>query len=217
MKIKVIIADDHSMIREALKQLLEMDKDIQVVATAENGEIAIECIEKYRPHVALLDINMPVMDGLSCLREIKNSKTKIVNTVKVIMLTVHKDSEHIMRAVDMGCDGYVLKEASSEILKEAIENVSCGKKYIQSDIIPLLNSNLTNRDNHEELLASLTKREKQILKLLGQGKNNKDISKILNISDKTVKNHVTHVLKKINVEDRTQAAVFAVKNSLVNI
>ena len=217
MKVKVVIADDHSMIREALKQLLELENDIHVVATADNGEKALEMIGLHKPHIVLLDINMPVLDGISTLREIKNSKSKLMNSVKVIMLTVHKDSEHILKAVDIGCDGYVLKEASCEILKEAILSVYNGKKYIQADIIPLLNSNLAKRDSNEDIIQSLTKREKQILKLLGEGKSNKEISAVLDISDKTVKNHITHLLKKIDVDDRTQAAVFAVKNGLVNI
>ena len=101
MKVKVIIADDHSMIREALKQLLDLENDIQVVATADNGEKALELIDVHKPNVVLLDINMPVLDGISTLREIKNSKSKLMNSVKVIMLTVHKDSEHILKAVDI--------------------------------------------------------------------------------------------------------------------
>lgn len=213
MSAKIVIADDHSMIREGLKQLLEMDGDVEVVGEAANGIECLDVLEKIIPQVLLLDINMPNMNGLEVLEKIKENNIN----VKVIILTVHNEIEYLLKAVEFGINGYILKEADSSELKKAIYNVINGETYIQPRLIPLLNTKMIERDIEKEKIGLLTKREMEVLKLLSVGLYNKEIGEKLNISERTVKNHISSIFKKIEVTDRTQAAVFSIKNSLVNV
>lgn len=213
MKTKVILADDHVMLREGIKQLLEFDHSIEVVAEANDG---IECLEKLSAvaaDVLLLDINMPKMNGLEVLREIKKNKRKI----KVLILTVHEEVEYLVKAIDMGVEGYILKDSGSLELKKAIFFVLKGESYIQPNLIPALNHYLIHKDEDKEKINSLTKREVEVLIEVANGNFNRDIALHLNISERTVKNHMVSIFKKIDVADRTQAAVFAIKNNLVKI
>ena len=213
MAIKIMIADDHSMIREGLKSLLELEGDIQVVAEAEDG---VDCLEKLKictPDVLLLDINMPRKNGLEVLQTLKSSKSK----VKVLVLTVHNEVEYLMKAVDIGVDGYILKDSESAELKKAIFSIVEGGNYIQPSLIPALNSKMIEKNRDEGKIESLTKRELEVLKLLAVGMYNKEVAEKLNISERTVKNHVSNIFKKIEVTDRTQAAVFAIRNNLIEL
>lgn len=213
MAIKIMIADDHSMIREGLKSLLELEGDIQVVAEAEDG---VDCLEKLKictPDVLLLDINMPRKNGLEVLQTLKSSKSK----VKVLVLTVHNEVEYLMKAVDIGVDGYILKDSESAELKKAIFSIVEGENYIQPSLIPSLNSKMIEKNRNEGKIESLTKRELEVLKLLAVGMYNKEVAEKLNISERTVKNHVSNIFKKIEVTDRTQAAVFAIRNNLIEL
>ena len=213
MPVKVIIADDHKMVREGIKQLIEFSGNIQVIAEAGNGLECLEKLEKDLPDVLLLDINMPEMDGLEVLQYIRKNKID----VKVIVLTVHNEVEYLLKAVDMKVDGYILKDSETEILIKGILTVNQGEKYIQPELIPLLNSRMINRDVEKEKLKSLTKREIEVLKDIAVGSLNKEIAINLGISERTVKNHISNIFKKIDVADRTQAAVFAIKNDIVKI
>lgn len=213
MAAKIVIADDHSMIREGLKQLLEMDGGVEVIAEAGNGVECLEVLEKVIPQVLLLDINMPVMNGLEVLKKIKKENMDI----KVIILTVHNEIEYLLKAVEFGIDGYILKESDSSELRKAIFNVISGETYIQPNLIPLLNAKMVERDIEKEKIDLLTKRELEVLKLLSVGLCNKEIGEKLNISERTVKNHISNIFKKIEVTDRTQAAVFSIKNKLINV
>jgi two-component system response regulator DegU len=213
MAIKIMIADDHSMIREGLKSLLELEGDIQVVAEAEDG---VDCLEKLKictPDVLLLDINMPRKNGLEVLQTLKSSKSK----VKVLVLTVHNEVEYLMKAVDIGVDGYILKDSESAELKKAIFSIVEGENYIQPSLIPSLNSKMIEKNRDEGKIESLTKRELEVLRLLAVGMYNKEVAEKLNISERTVKNHVSNIFKKIEVTDRTQAAVFAIRNNLIEL
>lgn len=213
MAITVMITDDHSLIREGLKNLLELDGDIKVIAEAENG---IECLNKLdycSPDVLLLDINMPKMNGLEVLEHIKERKINI----KVLVLTVHNEVEYLMKAIDIGVNGYILKDSESSELKKAIVSVFCGETYIQPSLIPSLNSRMIEKSKDDDKISSLTNRELEVLKLLSIGMFNKEIAEQLSISERTVKNHVSNIFKKIDVTDRTQAAVFAIRNNLVKI
>lgn len=213
MAIKIMIADDHSMIREGLKSLLELEGDILVVAEAEDG---VDCLEKLKictPDVLLLDINMPRKNGLEVLQTLKSSKSK----VKVLVLTVHNEVEYLMKAVDIGVDGYILKDSESAELKKAIFSIVEGENYIQPSLIPSLNSKMIEKNRDEGKIESLTKRELEVLKLLAVGMYNKEVAEKLNISERTVKNHVSNIFKKIEVTDRTQAAVFAIRNNLIEL
>ena len=213
MKIKVILADDHVMIREGIKQLLEFDQKIEVVAQANDGIECLQILDKTDADVLLLDINMPRKNGLDTLAEIRRNRKKI----KVLILTVHEEVEYLVKATDIGVDGYILKDSGSSELKKAIYAVMDGESYIQPNLIPELNSYLIHKDDDKVKLESLTKREIEVLIEVAKGNFNKDIALHLNISERTVKNHMVSIFKKIEVADRTQAAVFAIKNNLIKI
>lgn len=213
MCVKVMIVDDHKMIREGLKQLIELEGDMKVIEEAENGLDCIEKLEVNKPEILLLDINMPKMNGIQTLEKIKEEKMDL----KVLMLTVHSEVEYLLKAVDIGVDGYILKDADSTELRKAIFSIVEGNKYIQSSLIPLLNSKMIARDVDSEKIKLLTKRELQILMNAASGMSNKEIGDKLQISERTVKNHISSVFKKIEVSDRTQAAVFAIRNNLIRV
>lgn len=213
MPIEVVIVDDHKMVREGIRQLLEFDGKIKVVGEADNGLECLELLNNNVPDVLLLDINMPEMNGLDVLKYIRKNKIN----VKVIILTVHNEIEYLINAVDMNVDGYILKDSESEILKNAIFAVCDGENYIQEELIPMLNSRMINRDIDKERLKSLTKREIEVLKAIAAGLLNKEIATNLGISERTVKNHISNIFKKIDVADRTQAAVFAIRNNIVKL
>lgn len=213
MAVKVMIADDHSMIREGLKQLLELEGEFEVIEEACDGEECIEKLKSTDPDVLLLDINMPKMNGLEVLQKMKELKWK----TKVLVLTVHNEVEYLLKAVDIGVNGYLLKDSESAELKKAILSVVNGEDYIQPSLIPVLNAKMIDRNKDNEKLEKLTKRELQVLKLLAIGKLNRQVADELDISERTVKNHVSNIFKKIDVKDRTQAAVFAIRNNLINI
>ena len=213
MSVKIMITDDHSMIREGLKNLLELDGDIEVIAEAVDGEDCLAKLEHYRPDVLLLDINMPKKNGLEVLKTLKASRSKI----KVLVLTVHNETEYLMKAVDIGINGYVLKDSESSELKKAIFAIANGETYIQPSLIPALNSKMIEKNEDELKIDNLTKRELEVLKLLAIGMYNKEVAEKLDISERTVKNHVSNIFKKLEVTDRTQAAVFAIRNNLINL
>ncbi len=211
--IRVVIADDHRMIREGLKQLLELEGDISIVGEAGDG---IECIEEIaikKPDVLLLDINMPRMDGLKVLQKLKEMKSNI----KVLILTIHNEIEYLLKAVDIGVNGYVLKDSESDLLRKAIFAIHNGEIFIQPNMVPLLNDKLENREEETTTESLLTKREMEVLKLITEGLFNKEIAYNLSISEKTVKNHVSNIFRKISVSDRTQAAVYAIRNNIVEV
>lgn len=212
-KIKVMIVDDHELIREGLKQLLELEGDIEVVSEAGNG---VECLEKLKrnePDVLLLDINMPKQNGIEVLQKIRDRNMQ----TKVLILTVHNEIEYLVKAVDIGVNGYILKDSTSEELRKAIYSVMDNEIYIQASLIPLLNSKLIARDIDKEKMDDLTRREMEVLINIASGMSNKEIANNLKISERTVKNHISNIFKKIDVSDRTQAAVFAIRNNLIKL
>lgn len=213
MEAKIIIADDHSMVREGLKQLLELDGDIRVIGEAGDGEDCLKILQKKMPQILLLDIDMPNMNGLEVLKRIKKDKMDL----KVIILTVHNEIEYLLKAVEIGIDGYILKDSDSAELREAIFTVLSGESYIQPSMLPMLESKIIQRNNDQAKIDLLTRRELEVLKLLSVGLYNKEIGEKLEISERTVKNHISSIFRKINVTDRTHAAVFSIKNNLVNI
>lgn len=210
-KIEIIIADDHMMIREGLKQLLELDGTMKVIAEANDGEECLNLLnKKIHPDILLLDINMPKKNGIEVLEYIKQNKIP----VKVLILTVHNEVEYLLKAVDIVIDGYLLKDSSYDELKEAIDVVISGNTYIQPSLLPALNESMEDYALDKEKIEWLTKRELDVLRLISEGCSNKKISDELTISERTVKNHISHIFRKIDVEDRTQAAVFAIRNKI---
>lgn len=213
MSIKIMIADDHSMIREGLRSLLELEGEIEVIAEAENGEDCLEKLKTYKPDVLLLDIDMPKKNGLQVLQVFKEQSV----IQKVLVLTVHNQVEYLMGAMDLGVNGYILKDSESRELKKAIFTICEGKIYLPSSLVPLMSSKKMQKNVDSEKIDSLTKRELEVLKLLAVGMYNKEVAQNLAISERTVKNHVSNIFKKLEVTDRTQAAVFAIRNSLIKL
>ncbi len=211
--ISVIIADDHSLMREGLKQILELEPDISVQSLASNGEEVIREAQRCNPDVILLDINMPKLNGLDTLRRIKD----IGINSKIIILTIHDAREYLYETIRMGANGYVLKDADSDTLIKAIRDVVDGKSYIQPCLSELLVKEFNNKGEKSKetsLVESLTKREYEVLTLIAEGMNNREIAEKLFISEKTVKNHVSNIFKKIDVSDRVQAAIFTYRNNI---
>lgn len=210
MAIRILLSDDHKMVREGLKQLLELENEFEIVAESGDGFECLNYANKLNPDIVLLDINMPNLDGLQVLRIMKQQK---MNS-KVIILTIHNEMDYMMKALDLGCEGYILKDSDFDTLKRAILAVYKGDTYIEPTLVPYLNSSLAQRDLISDKVNDLTKREIEILQMIASGYLNKEIASSLNISERTVKNHVSNIFKKIGVSDRTQAAVFAIKNNI---
>lgn len=211
--IRVMIVDDHEMVREGLKKLIEFNDEIKVVEGAANGFDCIQKLQSAKPDIILLDINMPEMDGIETFHVLQQRK----NRPKIIILTVHNEIEYLIKFYDMGVDGYLLKDASSKELIRAIQFVNKGEGFIQPGLIPLLNSKLIARDLDQDKLNQLTIREMEILKLVALGHFNKEIADMLCITERTVKNHLSSVYQKIDCYDRTQAAIFCIRNGVVSV
>ena len=213
MAIRVMIADDHSIVREGIKLLIEQEDEFEVIGEAHNGTNCLKKLEKLKPDILLLDINMPKMNGLEVLQKIREKQID----VKVLVLTAHREPEYLLKASDIGINGYLLKESKSIELRRAIISIMKGENYVQSSLVPILRSRMTERDEENKKIEKLTRREMQVLKLIAVGMCNRDVAKEMNITERTVKNHVSNIFKKIGVTDRTQAAVFAIKNNLISV
>jgi len=211
--INILIADDHAMVREGLKQVLELDNNIKIVGEAGDGFECLNMMDKLNPDIVLLDINMPRLDGIQVLEFVKQKE--ISN--KIIVLTIHKEIDYLIKVLDIGCDGYVLKDSDSATLRKAVYAVYEGDGFVEPSLTQLLNSNLAKRDVTTDKARKLTKRETEILKCVANGMINREIAEKLDISERTVKNHISNIFRKIDVTDRTQAAVFAIKNKIVEI
>ena len=211
--IKLMIVDDHSIVREGLKYLLEKNGHIRVVAEADDGVQCLHMLPNVSPDVLLLDIDMPNMNGLEVLKKINETIKKI----KVIVLTGHYNYRLFLKAIELGIDGYFLKNIKSEELEKAILHVYRGNVSIQMNLYSCLDVQKEKFEKENIKIKSLTKREMEVLKCLTIGMYNKEIALKLEISERTVKNHISNLFKKIGVADRTQAAVFAIRNYIVEI
>ncbi|HEY5583800.1 MAG TPA: response regulator transcription factor [Ruminiclostridium sp.] len=212
-KIKVMIADDHAMVRQGLKTILELEDDIIVVAQASNGEEAISLARAQKPDVILMDINMPILNGLQAIKILKDEDSRY----KIIVLTLHQDREYLFKTLQLGCEGYVLKDAESSVLIDAIRSVFQDQTYIQQNMtVELVKefNRVTMIEKDKSITNNLTKREIEVLKLIAEGMINKEIAKKLFISEKTVKNHNSNIFKKLDINDRTQAAIYAFKHNI---
>lgn len=212
-KTKIMIVDDFALIRDGLKNLLELDGSMKVISEAQDG---IDCLNKLNeklPDILLLDINMPNKNGLEVLQEIRNNEIPI----KVMILTMHNEIDYLLRAIEIGADGYASKNIKFEELKEAIDLIIHGENFIQKELLPLLNSKIEKKNGELDKIKSLTKRELEVLKNIAFGNSNREIATSLKISERTVKNHIFNIFKKIAVTDRTQAAVFAIRNDLISL
>ncbi|WP_026476184.1 response regulator [Alkaliphilus transvaalensis] len=215
-KIGILIVDDHSLVRQGLKQILELENDIEIVGQAGDGEEALLKVQQLRPDIVLLDINMPKLNGIQTLRRLKD----IDKTTKVIMLTFHEDQEYLFETINLGANGYVLKDSESESLVQAVRDVYKGSSYIHPNLATGLVKEFNRKKPNEDedsVENKLTRREYEVLTLIAEGQNNREIANSLFISEKTVKNHVSNIFKKIDVNDRTQAAIYAYKHNIKKI
>ncbi len=203
---KIFVVDDHSMVRDAFVKLLELTNDMMVVGVAGSGLGCLEKIGEASPDVLLLDINLPDINGIEVLKRVKEKYPSI----KVIMLTVHDDYAYAADALHHGVDGYVLKGSDVDSLTKAIESVVSGEKFIVPSIKNLLKKGGKSRN---VLSNSLTTRENEVLDLLAEGFSNRAIAERLQVSEKTVKNHLSNIFKKIGVSDRINAVIYALKKN----
>ncbi len=210
-KITVLIADDHALMRQGLKQILELEEDIEVVGLAIDGEDTLKKTLKLKPDIVLLDINMPRMNGIQTLRRLKDMGADS----KIIILTIHEAREYLFETINIGAAGYVLKDAESSSLIKAVRDVYDGNSYIHPSLVCTLSEE--REGDVQQQKKRLTKREYEVLMLIAEGKNNKEIAENLFISEKTVKNHVSNIFKKIQVNDRTQAAIYAYKHNIKKV
>lgn len=225
--VDIVLIDDHKLFREGVRRILDYESSFQVVAEGDDGTVATELVKKYKPDVVLMDINMPYMNGVQATAEL----VSLFPETHVIILSIHDDESYVTHALKTGARGYLLKEMDSDSLIEAIRVVSEGGSYLHPKVTHNLveeyrrlsqeQMDLKNNQQHiieyRKPLHLLTKRECQILQLLAEGNSNRAVSEQLYISEKTVKNHVSNILQKMKVNDRTQAVVTAIRNGWVEV
>ncbi|NLP50636.1 response regulator transcription factor [Bacillus sp. RO1] len=208
--INVMLVDDHAILRDGLKTIISLEKDMKVVGEATSGREMIALLEKARPHIIVMDINMPEQDGIQLTKMVKKEYPE----VKVLILTMYKHDEYFMSAIKEGADGYLLKDSPSDQVIDAIRTVFQGESIIH----PAMTKKLINYHQQGVQQAedtTLTEREKEVLLGLVEGLSNKEIAQRLFISDKTVKIHVSKIFKKLDVKSRSQVVIYAVQHKLV--
>lgn len=220
-KIRVLIVDDHEVVREGLSSVLTTREDIEIVGLARDGREAVEKARQLSPDVVLMDISMPEMNGVEATRRIKKENPQI----GIVVLSMYAEEEYIFDLVRAGAAGYLLKDADSSQIANAIRAISRGESMIHPVVVSKILSEFSQLSNHrkvkEERQAQkkydLSDREISVLQLVAEGKTNKEIAKDLRISEKTVKNHIRNIFRKLSVTDRTKAALHAVKEGLIDI
>ncbi|MCA0971992.1 response regulator transcription factor [Halobacillus litoralis] len=210
MAIRVLLVDDHLVVLRGLRFFLNTQEDITIIGEAENGAEALKAVNDLQPDVVLMDLMMPVMDGVEATRKVKEENPE----AKVVVLTSFSDQDHVIPALQAGAIGYQLKDVEPDLLVDTIRKAAEGEKYLHPKATDLLLSEMTVGKEAETPLYTLTKREKEVLEQITLGKSNKEISSDLYITEKTVKTHVSNILSKLDVHDRTQAAIYAMKNRL---
>lgn len=219
-KARIILVDDNYEHLSGIKELIEIESDFDVVATATSASVAISLIKKYRPEIVLMDINMPEKDGLTAIAEIE----KLDLGVRIIALTGYDDPDLIFRAMKIGAKGYILKTMASAQLIYAIDEVAAGKIYLPATLSSRFfeyfqksfKEETESVSDEENLLNYLTQREEEVLDLLTQGITYKGVAQKLFISETTVKTHVNNIFQKLQVNDRTQAVLYALNNGFLN-
>lgn len=213
MAIRVLIADDHHIVRRGLVFFLKTQELIEVVGEAANGKEAVELALKLKPDLILMDLIMPEMDGIQATKIIKSE----IPDIKIMMLTSFSDQEHVIPAVEAGASGYQLKDIQPDELVSSIKSIMNGENQLHPKATSLVLKHLSIHNRQERKpIDDLTKRELEVLKEIASGKSNKEIASSLFITEKTVKTHVSNVLAKLGLADRTQAALYAVRHQLVD-
>ncbi|MCQ6275023.1 response regulator transcription factor [Bacillus sp. V3B] len=210
---RVLVVEDQTIVRQGLKVILEQDPTIIVTHEAENGQQAIEIMEKHLIDFIMMDVRMPVMNGIEATRIIKERWPH----TKILILTTFNDDEYAMQALKEGANGFLLKTSEPAKLIEAVYSCMNGGLTIHDEVAAKVMPRLLQRNQKKSMDVDLTPRELEITKLVGEGQTNKEISERLHLSVGTVKNHITHILQKMNLRDRTQLAIYAVKHHLNDI
>lgn len=216
-KIRVLVADDHPLFRQGLRRALEMVHDMEVVGEAANGIDCVDMARRLRPDVVLLDINMPGLNGLEASRRMKEANPG----VRVVILTIHDAEDYLVEAVRAGVEGYVLKDAEPDMIIAAIRASYAGQAFLQPSLAGRLMAGVRHREeaghNAQRAQDVLSRRELEVLQLLAEGASNREISRRLYISEKTVKNHTNSIFRKMDVADRTQAVIQAIRRGWVQV
>ncbi|WP_286170757.1 response regulator [Bacillus sp. NTK071] len=207
MGMKLLLADDHLMVRKGLRLFLQSQPDIEIIGEASTGLEAVTLAEQLQPDVVLMDLIMPEMDGIEATKQLKQKYPGM----KIIILTSFSDQDHVLPAIRAGAEGYQLKDIDPDELIYTIRAAFNGKSHLHPLATNQLMSHMTGKDEEETLFEALTKRERDVLREITLGKSNKEIASSLYITEKTVKTHVSSILSKLNVHDRTQAALLATK------
>lgn len=210
MSIRVLLVDDQALFREGLSTILSVQDEIEVVGEAENGQEALQTAAQLNPDVVLMDVRMPVLDGVAATRQFQER----FPSIRVLLLTTFDDDEYVFEGLRAGAAGYLLKDVPSKKLVEAIHSVADGQTFLQPSVAAKVVAEFarmseTGQPNQSALVEPLSERELEILGLVANGRSNKEIAAHLFIAEGTVKNHVTSILGKLNVRDRTQAALKA--------
>ncbi|REJ10928.1 response regulator [Halobacillus trueperi] len=212
MKIRVMLVDDHLVVLRGLKFFLNTQEDIEVIGEVENGEKALNAYKEWNPDVVLMDLMMPVMDGVEATKKLRAAHPE----AKVVVLTSYSDQDHVIPALQAGAVGYQLKDVDPDELVKTIRAAFKGEKLLHPKATNLLLEQMSNGGEKKEpgVHFKLTNREKDVLYQITLGKSNKEIASDLYITEKTVKTHVSNLLSKLQVHDRTQAAIYAMKENL---
>jgi NarL family two-component system response regulator LiaR len=212
-KLKVLIVDDHQVVRQGLRTFLELHEDIVVVGEAGDGITAVDMVRQLEPDVVLMDLVMPRLDGIAATRELKSKGLP----AKVIALTSFTEDDKVIPAIQAGASSYLLKDVSPDDLVEAIRAVHRGEARLHPDIAHKLMEQVAYQASPASAapIEHLTEREREVVRLVAQGRSNAEIAQALIISDKTVKTHISNVLSKLDLQDRTQLAIYAIKHGLV--
>jgi NarL family two-component system response regulator LiaR len=210
-KVRILIVDDHAVVRQGLITFLELQDEIEVVGEASNGKEAIQKVQELEPDVVLMDLVMPVMDGLTAIKQIKQLRP----STEVIALTSFADDEKVFTAIRSGATGYLLKDVQPNDLVKAVLAADRGEVQLHPEVAKLLMHEVVAPAKEADSLDELTEREREVLGLLGLGMSNKEIAYKISVSEKTVKAHVSSILNKLNLPGRTHAALYASKRGLV--
>ncbi len=214
-RIKVLIVDDHQVVRQGLRTFLELHDDIEVVGEADDGATAVDLARRLKPDIVLMDLVMPGLDGIAATRQIRAQE----GGAQVIALTSFAEDDKVFPAIQAGASSYLLKDVSPDELVDAIRAVQRGEARLHPNIARKLMEQVARRDapsSSDRLVETLTEREREVIRLVAKGQSNQAIAQALVISEKTVKTHISNILDKLDLEDRTQLAIYAIKNGLVD-